>query len=278
MTVTGSGSGFDLGSFLTTMWVTLLALVVLMGVTCAIGVRLRRHNVVDVTWGLGFALAALAAFAVSAGHGDVGRRVLVTVLTLIWGLRLAAYMAVRSRAKGEDPRYAAMLDKKPGNRTVNAFRSIYLTQALALWFVSLPLQVTMSSGAGLDWLSWVGVLLWLVGAFFESVGDLQLARFKADPANKGVVMNRGLWRYTRHPNYFGDACVWWGLFLVAASSWPGVLTIVSPVAMTYFLVRGTGKKVLEGHMAERPGFADYVRRTSGFLPLPPRSSRSEQPA
>lgn len=276
MTVTGSG--FDLGSFLTTLWASLLALVVLMGVTCAIGVWLRRHNVVDVTWGLGFAVTALVAFGVSAGHGDTGRRVLVTVLTLVWGLRLATYMAVRSRGKGEDPRYAAMLDKKSGNRTVNAFIAIYLTQAFALWFVSLPLQVTMSSAAGLNWLFWLGVFVWLVGVFFESVGDRQLARFKADPANRGVVMDRGLWHYTRHPNYFGDACVWWGLFLVAASSWPGVLTIVSPVAMTYFLVRGTGKKVLEGHMADRPGFADYVRRTSGFFPLPPRSSRSGQSA
>jgi steroid 5-alpha reductase family enzyme len=171
---------------------------------------------------------------------------------------------------GEDPRYVELLDRAPRNRNLFALRAVYLPQGVVLWFVSLPVQVTVFSTAGLNWLSWVGVALWAAGIFFEAVGDYQLSRFKADPANRGVVMDRGLWAYTRHPNYFGDACVWWGIFLVAASAWPGVLTVLSPVLMTYVLARGTGKKLLEARMSDRPGFAAYVERTSGFFPLPRR--------
>lgn len=267
--MTLAGSGFLLGSFLSTLWVSGLALLVLMGVTALIGQRIGRHNVVDTTWGLGFALVVIVCAVV--GQGDVARRVLVLVLTCTWALRLATYMYVRARGRGEDPRYAALLDRKPGNRLWNAYRSIYLTQAAALWFVALPLQVSASTGTGLGWLAYVGILLWAVGFFFEAVGDFQLSRFKAEAANAGRVMDGGLWRYTRHPNYFGDFCVWWGLFLIAASAWPGPLSILSPLAMSFFLLRGTGKKVLEGHMADRPGFADYVHRTSGFFPRPPKT-------
>ncbi len=273
MTITGSGS--VLGSFLSTLWVSALALLVLMAVTALIGQRIGRHNVVDTTWGLGFVVVAVVSAVVGQGSGS--RRVLVLVLTCVWALRLAAYMYVRARGKGEDPRYAAMLDGKRGNRLWNAYRSIYLTQAVALWFVSLPLQVSASTRAGLGWLAYVGIAVWAVGFFFEAVGDSQLSRFKADPTHRGQLMDGGLWRYTRHPNYFGDFCVWWGLFLIAASAWPGHLTILSPMAMSFFLLRGTGKKVLEGHMADRPGFADYVHRTSGFFPLPPKT-RATVPA
>jgi steroid 5-alpha reductase family enzyme len=117
----------------------------------------------------------------------------------------------------------------------------------------------------------LGVVVWLVGFVFETVGDLQLTRFRNDPSSAGQVLDTGLWHYTRHPNYFGDACVWWGISLVAFSAWPGLLTLASPVLMTWLLARGTGKPLLEKDMAaRRPGYADYVRRTSGFVPLPPR--------
>jgi steroid 5-alpha reductase family enzyme len=116
----------------------------------------------------------------------------------------------------------------------------------------------------------VGVALWAVGLFFEAVGDWQLKGFKADPANKGKIMDRGLWRYTRHPNYFGDACVWWGIWLVAAETGIGVFTVLSPILMTVFLTKGSGARLTEKRMAGRPGFDEYVARTSGFLPLPPK--------
>ena len=117
-----------------------------------------------------------------------------------------------------------------------------------------------------------GVALWCVGLFFEATGDAQLHKFKRDPAHRGVVMDRGLWRYTRHPNYFGDACVWWGMYLITLTAGPWLLTtVLSPIVMTTLLTRVSGKDLLERHLAHRPGYAEYVERTSGFIPLPPRA-------
>jgi steroid 5-alpha reductase family enzyme len=268
--VTSASSTFDGSGFAQALPVTALGVAVVLLLTFLVAVSHHRHSVIDTVWGLGFAVVALISFGLSSGHGDDVRRVLITVLTCVWGIRLATHIGLRARGMGEDPRYVELLDRAPGNRNLYALRAVYLIQGVVLWFVSIPVQLTQFSGGGLTWLSWVGVGVWAVGVFFEGVGDFQLSRFKADPAHKGVVMTEGLWRYTRHPNYFGDACVWWGLFLVAASAWPGVLTFLSPALMTYVLARGTGKKLLEGRMAERPGFAEYVQRTSGFIPLPPR--------
>lgn len=249
------------------LW-NLVAVAAVMAVTFGVALAKGKHSVVDIAWGLGCAVIAIVTFALS--DGDPARRWLVTALTVIWGVRLAVHIGWRSRGAGEDPRYEKLLSRAKGNRHLYALRSVYLVQGVAMWFVSLPVQVTQFSAGPLGIVAWLGVVVWLVGMFFETVGDLQLVRFKA--ANKGAIMDRGLWRYTRHPNYFGDACVWWGLFLIAADAWPGVLTVLSPLAMTYFLVRGTGAKVLERHMRDRPGFADYVRRTSGFFPLPPKKA------
>jgi steroid 5-alpha reductase family enzyme len=264
--------GFDTGAFVAVLPLTALAAVAVLGVTFLVALRVGKHAVVDVAWGLGFVAVALTAYAVSAGTGDDGRRLLVLVMTAAWGLRLAAHIARRSRGHGEDPRYAALLSHASGNRAWYALRRIYLTQAAVMWFVSLPVQVAMFETPGLGLLAWVGVVVWAVGVFFETVGDYQLQRFREDPSSRGQVLDTGLWRYTRHPNYFGDACVWWGIWLVAASAWPGVLTVLSPLVMTWLLARGTGKPLLEKDIGERrPGYAEYVRRTSGFVPLPPRS-------
>ncbi|MFI6908232.1 DUF1295 domain-containing protein [Nonomuraea sp. NPDC050394] len=242
----------------------------LLVITFGVAIKAGKHAVIDVAWGLGFTLIALTAFLQSA-DGDLPRRVLLALLTCLWGVRLALHLGRRVAAGGEDPRYMALLAKAPGNRDAYAFRIIYLTQGLIMLFVSLPIQVGMTTTGPVGWLGWAGVTLWLVGFVFETVGDRQLARFRADPANKGRVLDTGLWRYTRHPNYFGDAAVWWGLFLIAAERWPGVLTILSPVVMTYFLLAKTGKPMLERQLSStRPGYADYIRRTSGFVPLPPK--------
>jgi steroid 5-alpha reductase family enzyme len=260
---------FDLSNFVAVTSISLLVLVVLMALTAWAGHRAGRVSVVDTTWGIGFVVVAQVAAVV--GSGVPWRRVLLLVLVGAWGLRLAWHMHRRNAGKGEDPRYEAMLAREGGNRTLVAIRKVYAVQGLALWFVSLPVQVSAAAGKGVMTVVVVGVVLWLVGVVFEAVGDAQLARFKADPATKGRVMDRGLWAWTRHPNYFGDACVWWGLYLVAASAWPGVLTVLSPVAMTYFLVFATGARLLEQHMAQRPGYAAYQQRTSYFLPRPPRT-------
>ncbi|EST38253.1 hypothetical protein N566_08515 [Streptomycetaceae bacterium MP113-05] len=231
------------------------------------------HRIVDVAWGAAFAAVALASFATAAagGHGNGTRQVLLTALTVVWGLRLAVHIGRRGAGHGEDPRYAKMLAKARGNPSLYALRMVYLLQAALVWLVSLPIQAGQYVSAAPGALTYLGVLLWGTGVLFESVGDLQLHRFTSDPANKGRVMDRGLWSWTRHPNYFGDFCVWWGLFLVAAGDWAvAALCVVSPLVMSYLLIWGSGKRLLERHMAGRPGYAEYARRVSGFLPRPPR--------
>jgi steroid 5-alpha reductase family enzyme len=212
----------------------------LMLATFLYAMRVKVHATMDTVWPLGFVLIAAVSFGLSAGHGASGRRVLVLGLTAVWGLRLGGHNWAQGRV---------------------------------MWFVSLPLQVAMYIRAPVSAVDWLGVAVWAVGFGFESVGDAQLRRFRADPANAGLVLDRGLWRYTRHPNYFGDSVVWFGLWLLACSHWLGVLTVVAPIYMTNMLVRHTGKKLLEKHMARSKGaaYADYVRRTSGFIPLRPRA-------
>ncbi|MFG2820836.1 DUF1295 domain-containing protein [Kitasatospora sp. NPDC048365] len=244
----------------------------------AVGVRTGRHRGVDVAWGLAFTAVAVTGYVLSAGDGDPGRRVLVTVLVAVWGLRLSAHIWWRGRGTGEDPRYARMLSRAPEGpaRTRFALRIVYLLQAGIVWFVSLPVQAAQYLPDRLGPIDAAGAALWCVGLFFESVGDWQLARFKADPANRGRVMDRGLWRYTRHPNYFGDACVWWGLYLIGAHHAAALLFLPSTLLMTWLLAFGSGKPMLERQMTsqQRPGWAEYTARTSGFLPLPPRRSPS----
>lgn len=264
-------SGFPWNAFaLNLAWSAVAALAVMLG-TFALAVRAGLHRIVDVAWGLGFTAVALVTCAASAGEGDPVRRLLVTVLTAVWGLRLAVHIARRGRGHGEDPRYEAMLAKAPGSRDAYALRKVYLLQGALVWLVSLPVQSAQYVPGPPSFLAWAGTALWLVGVAFEAVGDAQLARFKADPANKGRIMDRGLWAWTRHPNYFGDFCVWWGLFLLACDSLPAAaVSVVSPLVMSLLLTRGSGQRLLERHMADRPGYAAYMVRTSGFVPRPPR--------
>lgn len=251
------------------------ALVVLL-VTFAIALVKGVHRIVDSAWGLAFAAVAVASCALAAaeGHGDVGRQILVTVLTVVWGLRLAVHIAWRARGHGEDPRYERMLAKAgPGaaRRNLYALRMVYLLQAALVWLISLPVQAACYAPAPIGALAVAAAAVWAAGVTFEAVGDWQLRAFKADPANRGAIMDRGLWSWTRHPNYFGDFLVWWGLYLLACVSLPvAAATLVSPVVMTFLLTAGSGKALLERHMADRPGYAAYKARTSGFFPRPPR--------
>ena len=259
---------FSAANFLAVSGLSLLATVLLMAVTAAVGRRLGRVSVVDTAWGLGFVAVALVSAAAGSGSGT--RRLLLLLMVSLWGLRLASHVHRRNVGKGEDPRYAALLEGVPGDPLLVAVRKVYAVQGAALWFVSLPIQVSAAAGGGVAWVVVLGVLLWALGLTFEAVGDRQLRDFKADPANRGAIMDRGLWSWTRHPNYFGDASVWWGIYLVAASAWPGVFTVASPALMTYFLVFATGARLLERHLAERPGYAAYQQRTSYFVPRPSR--------
>ena len=246
-----------------------VSVLIVHGVTFVIARRLGRYNVVDIAWGIGF--VAVAATAAALGTGDLSRRMLLLGLTAVWGLRLAGFLYVRSRGKGEDKRYRDLLDGDFSVGTV--LRKIFVVQAVATWFVSLPLQLSAVLGPTRNVLlpvAIVGVLVWAIGLAFEALGDYQMHAFRSDPANRGVIMARGLWAWTRHPNYFGDAAVWWGLWLVSIADWVSLTTILSPVLMTYLLMYVTGGKLTEKYMRHRPGFAEYCSRTSFFVPLPPR--------
>lgn len=256
--------------FITVSVASLAILLIAQGITFLIGRKLGRYNVVDVTWGIGF--VAVAAVCAVVGTGDLFRRLLLLGLVAVWGLRLAWHMVVKSAGKGEDPRYRTLLrdDFSAGN----VIRRVSLLQAVAGWFISLPLQLSAVLGPTPNVLLPVlvaGVGLWLLGVVFESVGDQQLRRFKADPAHRGAIMDRGLWAWTRHPNYFGDACVWWGLWLITVAGWVSLLTVASPALMTYFLVFASGARLTEKQMAGRPGFDEYRSRTSFFIPSIPKS-------
>ncbi|MFF0752651.1 DUF1295 domain-containing protein [Streptomyces sp. NPDC004267] len=261
----------DTGALVLVLAASAGAALTVMLITFAIGSARGIHRVVDVAWGVAFAAVAVVSWFLSDGYGDGGRRAAVTLATVVWGLRLAVHIHRRGRGAGEDPRYARMLARARGNPSLYALRTVYLLQGALVWLVSLPVQVAVLVPEPLDAVAVAGLVLWGTGLFFEAAGDHQLARFKADPANRGRIMDQGLWSWTRHPNYFGDFLVWWGLYLTACASWQtAALTLVSPLVMSGLLVFGSGKRLLENHMARRPGYADYRARTSGFLPRPPR--------
>lgn len=230
---------------------------------------LRRNvTIVDTLWPLLFVIAA--AVYVNSGAAPVTRAWLVLALVATWGLRLAAYLAWRNRGHAEDRRYQAIRRRNEPNFALKSLWLIFGFQAVLAWVISLPLAGAIAGDAPLGWLDALGVALWAVGFGFEAVGDWQLARFKAQPGSVGRVMDRGLWRYTRHPNYFGDFCVWWGLYLVAlaAGAW---WTIVGPLLMSFLLLRFSGVRLLEHDIGERrPAYAEYARRTNAFFPGPRR--------
>lgn len=247
----------------------LLAAAVVMTATALVARRVGRVSVVDVGWGLALVAVALVCALLSG----TWQSWLLAGLVVAWGGRLSSHILTRSLGHGEDPRYEELLGGTLDRvGMARAVRKVFLVQGAAVWLVSLPLQAAALAGPEWPWLAWAGVGVWLVGVLFETVGDAQLAAYKRDP-DRGPVMDRGLWSWTRHPNYFGDACVWWGLWLAggAASGWvAGLASVLSPVAMTIWLVWITGARLLERTMMRRPGYAEYAARTSMFVPLPPK--------
>jgi steroid 5-alpha reductase family enzyme len=257
---------------------SLLTAALLMTATALWSRRAGRVSVVDVAWGLGFVAVAVVAAVVGqalvgadGSTGDALRRWLVPVLTGVWGIRLAAHIHRRSRGGGEDPRYAEILGD---GGFAAAVRKVFLVQGAAIWVVSLPVQVSATEPVWTWWLVGLGVAVWALGLTFEAVGDAQLAAYKREPReSRPPVMDRGLWGWTRHPNYFGDAAVWWGLWLAGglASGWlPGLLTVVAPLVMTHFLRNVSGARLLERSMSRREGWEEYAARTPYFFPRPPR--------
>ena len=255
-------------NFTTLILLNLAIVITLMLILWIISLAKKDASIVDPCWGLGFVVIAWAT-ALQIGLSDVRAWLLFGMVT-VWGLRLSGYLAWRNHGKGEDQRYTKMREKHGVRFWWVSLFTVFLLQGALMWFISLTFQSGMfwSTSAGFGWIASVGVAVWAVGLFFETVGDYQMARFKARPDSKGKVMNQGLWRYTRHPNYFGDFCVWWGLFLVAANanSW---WTIGGPLVMSFLLLKVSGVALLEGDIEERrPKYAEYKRKTNAFFPGP----------
>jgi len=230
----------------------------------------RDASIIDIFWGLGF--VTLAWFYRSRIPVDSFRQTLVPLLVTLWGLRLAIYILWRNRGRDEDYRYVAMRKKWGARFPLLSLVIVFWLQGFLFWVIGMPLlQVQISrQPIGISWLDLVGLGLFAIGFFFEAVGDFQLARFKANPANKGKVMDSGLWRYTRHPNYFGDATLWWGLGCFALATPGAAWTLVSPLLMSLLIIKVSGVALLEkGLGSTKPGYRDYVRRTSAFFPWPP---------
>ena len=250
---------------------SLAVAVTAMTITALVARRLGRVNVVDVTWGLALVAVAVACALLSPTPVTW----LLVGMTAVWGLRLSSHILSRSRGEGEDPRYAAMLGD--GGFAV-AVRRVFVVQGAAVWLVSLPLQAAATTTLEWPWVVGLGLVVWGIGLFFEVVGDRQLAAYRRQPReSRPPVMDQGLWGWTRHPNYFGDACIWWGIWLAGAVSagWlPALLTVVAPATMTHFLRNVTGAKLLERTMSQRAGWDDYAARTPLFFPRPPRRSAS----
>lgn len=237
-----------------------------------LSVAVRDASLVDIFWGPGFALVAWACAYEQGLELGPGQWLLLGLVS-VWAARLGLYLAWRNLGHGEDRRYQAMRARIGPHFWLVSLVSVFALQGALLFSISSPVQTALRGGtdAGLGPLAWLGLAAWAVGFAFETVGDAQLARFKADPANADEVMDRGLWAWTRHPNYFGDFMIWWGHFLVARSLGAPWWTLVGPVTMSILLMRVSGVPMLERGMAERrPKYADYVARTSAFFPRPPR--------
>ncbi|MBK1718317.1 DUF1295 domain-containing protein [Thiocystis violacea] len=260
---------FDLDLYLT-------ALGLALGLGLAgwlVSLPIRNVGFVDSLWSLFF--LAMAAVYIFLAPEPVTRAWLVLGLVAIWAIRLSFHITRRNLGQAEDHRYQAI---RANNDPGFWWKSLYIVfglQAVLAWIISLPLLAAMRATGELGWIDALALSLWLIGFYFEALGDKQLADFKAEPENQGRVMDQGLWRYTRHPNYFGEACIWWGYFLFALAA-GGWWTLLSPILMTFLLLRVSGVALLEKDIAERrPGYRDYVRRTNAFFPGPPRRSRQE---
>jgi len=248
-----------------------LAAVIVLGILLwLVSLAVRDSSIVDIAWGPLLFLVGLTYYLATAAPGSRAR--LMLALVALWAIRLAAHIGARNLGHGEDFRYAAWRAQHPDTWWIRSYFKVFLLQGVVAWLVAMPLYYAITSASPVHFTLWdqIGALVFAAGFLFEAIGDEQLRRFKANPANKGRVMNTGLWRYTRHPNYFGEAVLWWGLGLigVAAGGWLG---LAGPAIITYLLIRVSGVAMLEKTLKEtKPGYADYIARTPPFFPRVPR--------
>ena len=247
-----------------------LTIAILMVATWLISVAIKDASIVDISWGFGFATVATVLWIADDSKSNLDT--LLWLMTLLWGLRLCLYLARRNLGHGEDYRYVAMRKRWGSAFPLISFLTVYTLQGTLMWVVSLSIQLSHRAEGSIGVLAVIGVVLWAIGLYFEVVGDIQLSRFKADSANQGKVLDSGLWRYTRHPNYFGDACVWWGIAIVACSVRVGVWGLIGAAVMNVLLLKVSGVALLERSLVRRkPEYQAYIERTSAFIPRPPMS-------
>ncbi len=230
----------------------------------------RDVSIVDIFWGTGFVLISWCTW-LRLPVDD--RSLVLPALTTGWGLRLSLHLLMRNWGKPEDSRYSEMRKKHGDRFPLVSLLTVFVLQGVVMWVVALPIQGIRSPSSWSSPVMVSGITVWLIGFLFEAIGDWQLVKFKQIPANRGRVLETGLWKYTRHPNYFGDCCVWWGLFLVAFAQQSPIWTVVGPIVMSITLLRFSGVSLLEKTLVKaKPEYVDYVRRTSAFIPLPPTNS------
>lgn len=241
-----------------------------MSIWFLISLQKKRNDIADVAWGLGFTLMAWTSFFISNGVAGL-RGLFVCILVSIWGLRLAWHIYNRNRNKAEDYRYLTWRKDWGKWFYLRSYFQVYLLQGLFLFLIIFPvLLINKSTGTPFGILDIIGLIIWIFGFYFEVVGDAQLAKFIKNPENKGKLLTTGLWSYTRHPNYFGEVTQWWGLWIIALSVTGGWVGIIGPLTITFLILKVSGIPLLEKKMEENPNFAEYKKRVSVFIPLPPR--------
>jgi steroid 5-alpha reductase family enzyme len=247
-----------------------IAIVAFILVVYAIAQFLKDNSIVDIAWGIGFIIAT--AVACYESHLFFTQNLLVNILTLIWGLRLSIYIFVRHSGKGEDYRYKEMREGWGNNVALMGLLKVFLPQAVIMFIIAFPiLVINCFPHNSLRLTDIAGAAIWLLGFYFEALGDAQMFHYKKDPSNKGKVMNRGLWKYTRHPNYFGEATMWWGIFIIAIPSGYIWFSVFSPIVITLLIIKITGVELLEKKYKDNPQYQLYIKTTNSFLPWFPRS-------
>lgn len=255
------------------MLVAAITIAVIMISTWIISVLINNASIVDIVWGLGFVVVAWS-LVINIEDAYRARQILLAILISLWGVRLGGYLAKRNIGHGEDWRYRAMRKRHGAKFPVVSLITVFGLQGFLMWVVSLPVQfASAETDTPIGPIAVMGIVLWIVGFAFETVGDAQLSRFKKNPDNQGKVMSTGLWSLTRHPNYFGDAVMWWGIGVIAAETGWGVIGFIGPAVMTYFLLKVSGVPMLERSLTKRrEGYDEYVARTSAFFPRPPKQA------
>lgn len=253
------------------------ALAIFLYMTIIFGIALvkKDNSIADIAWGFGFIL--VAALTLFLEKGLTARQVVIAVLVFVWGTRLAVHITARNKGRGEDFRYAEWRRKWGKSFVLRTYLQVFILQGFFLLVIAYPIiLVHYSREEGITVLDIIGTLIWTIGFIFEAAGDFQLLQFKRDPMNKGKIMNRGLWKFTRHPNYFGESVMWWGIFLIALSAKNGWTALVSPVLMTFLLLRVSGVVLLEKKYAGNKDYAEYARKTSAFIPWFPKKGEGKK--